>query len=387
MTLPILKKSGIYSFKNKLNGKIYIGQSKDVQTRKRQHERGDTTNSRRFHNAMVKYGPEYFEFQVLEYCEQAELDERESFWIEKLQSLYPSGYNLTTGGGAFQKHNEETKKIFRENQLKKLKSGTHIYSDPEFQKKQKERQIELGKLGLLPSQSPEFKAKRNATVKDRILKNGKFFEHSPDEIKRKRIEQKNLYERGLGKFQDPKLIENNRKLVKEKLAEGKHHTQQEGWTKKAIASKQGEMKQVVLCIRTSDGRTITQFFESINDAVRKLDARKKSISEMCNQKGTVLTIDCSIGKIIKGTFGNVPTWTQLEVESILDRSLTRKMGIEITIIKEDGNEIIKRYESQRSACRELDAHHRAIRYLLKGEKYNSTGCNLGRIVKVSEIPI
>ena len=49
-------------------------------------------------------------------------------------------------------------------QKQRLKSGTHIYSDPEFQKRQRERQIELGKLGLLPSQTAEFKAKRNATA-------------------------------------------------------------------------------------------------------------------------------------------------------------------------------------------------------------------------------
>ena len=385
MALPVLKKSGIYLFKNKLNGKVYVGQSKDVQTRKKQHERGDTNNSRRFHNAMVKHGPDAFEFEVLEYCEREQLDEKESYWIAKLESLYPLGYNLTTGGGAFQRHNEETKKIFSEIQKQRLKSGTHIYSDPEFQKRQRERQIELGKLGLLPSQTAEFKAKRNATVKDRIQKDGKFFEHSSEEIQRKRNEQNILYERGLGKFQEIELIEKNRKLVREKLANGKHHTQQVGWKEKAIASKRGEMKPIVLCIRTIDGKTITQKFESINDAVRQLDARKKSISEMCNQKSTVSTIDCKIGKIIKGTFGIEEAWTQHEVEAILNASLTRKMGIEITILKGDGSELILRYDSQRSACRELNAQHRALRYMLAGEKYKSTGCNLGRIVKVREI--
>ena len=368
-----------------MNGKIYVGQSKDVLTRKKQHERGDTNNSRRFHNAMLKYGPDGFEFQVLEYCDRENLDKREAFWIESLQSIYPLGYNLTSGGGAFQKHNEETKKKFRENQLEKLKSGTHLYSDPEFQKQQKQRQIELGKLGLLPTQSAEFKAKRNSTVQLKINKTGKFFEHTEEEIERRRIEQKNLYEKGLGKFQDPDLIERNKNLVKEKLATGKHHTQQVGWTEKARAAKQKEKKAVVLCIRTRDGKTINQQFDSINDAVRKLEARKKSISDICHQKQNILSIDCCIGIIIKGTFGTIATWSQEEVEAIKDSSLTKKMSIEITILCNNGEKIVQQHESQRSACRELNAQHRALRYMLKGEKYKSTSCNIGKIIKVEEL--
>ena len=197
MTLPILKKSGIYSFKNKSNGKVYVGQSKDVLTRKKQHERGSTNNSRRFHNAMVKYGPEGFDFQVLEYCE-----------------IILIGYNLTTGGGAFQKHNEETKRIFSKNQKQRIESGTHIFASSEFQKLNALRQIEDAKIGKHPSQQPDFQEKRNKTVQDLISETGAFFRHSPETIASYKEKQQKLYANGQGKFQNLGFIENNKNGIK-----------------------------------------------------------------------------------------------------------------------------------------------------------------------------
>lgn len=334
---------------------------------------------------MVKHGADGFIFEVLEYCEGNQLDEREANWIETLKSLYPKGYNLTSGGGAFQKHNEETKKIFSENQKNRYKSGVHLFASTDFQEKQRQIQIERAKLGLHPSQSREFKEKRNATVQERIKKDGKFFGHKEETIERKKIEQQDLYSKGLGKFQQPELIERNRQLVKEKLAKGLHHTQQEGWTEKNIESHAVEMKEIVLCVRSNDGQTITSNFRSINDAARVLVARKKSISEICHGTKNVLSVSCKDGRIIRGSFGSVAPWTNEEVEGISINSLTRKMSIEVTILIEDGSEIIKRYESQRGACLDLDANHRAIRFILKEEKYKSTRCNLGRIIKVREV--
>lgn len=384
-SLPILKESGIYTFKNKLNGKSYVGQSKDVRTRKKQHERGDTNNSRRFHNAMVKHGPDAFEFTVLEYCEIKKLDERESYWINKIDCLYPKGYNLTSGGGAFQKHNFETKKIFSKNQKEKIKLGIHLFNDPKFQEDQRVKQIELARQGLHPTQSKEFKDKRNTTVQKKINQQGKFFSHSADEKERKSKEQKLLYAKGLGKFQQTEFIEKNRITVQKKLAEGQHHTQRDGWLEKSIEAHKKEMKPIVLCIRTFDGKSKTEKFESINDAVRKLEARKKSISEICNQSDSIKKCVCNQGMIIKGNFGNQPNWTQKEVDSISNESLSRKIQVQVTVQKNDGKFLIKKFDSQREACRELDAEHRALRYMLKGEKYKSTKCNLGRIVLVEEV--
>jgi hypothetical protein len=57
----------------------------------------------------------------------------------------------------------------------------------------------------------------------------------------------------------------------------------------------------------------------------------------------------------------------------------------VTIELADGSTTQRSFLSQRAACDSLEAQHRAFRWIIKGEKYKSTGCNLGRIVGVNEI--
>lgn len=377
--------SGIYAFRNKENGRVYVGQSKRVLTRKKQHERGDTKNSTRFHNAMNKHGSDGFDFAVLEYCELELLDEREVYWIIQLNSLHPNGYNLTTGGGAFQKHHEETRKKFSDNQKKRYESGEHMFSSPEFQKANALRQIEEAKLGKHVSQQPEFQEKRNKTVQERIAKTGAFFRHSLVEIEKKRKEQQELYAQGKGKFQDPILIEHNRQSVKRKLADGTHHSQQPDWSASASKAAEKQKKSIVIAIRTKDGKTIEQKYSSINQAERDLVMPNSHLSALCNDKDGVKTVQCKLGKIIKGVFGTQPSWDLKELSKIPDSALTKSIKVVFTIQKDDGKLIKKTYVSMNQGSIELGAQNSAVKWIRRGKKYKSTKCNLGRIIKVEDL--
>lgn len=91
-------KSGIYFFKNKINNKYYIGQSINIERRFNQHIHSN--NDCYFHKALKKYGIDNFEFGILEYCGDNELNDKEKYYINLFKSnnsLY--GYNLTDGGG------------------------------------------------------------------------------------------------------------------------------------------------------------------------------------------------------------------------------------------------------------------------------------------------
>lgn len=92
---------GIYKISNDLNGKVYVGQSIDIERRFKQHIQ-DTLNEQRrnksvIHKAMWKYGIEHFCFEIIEECKKEELDEREQYWISYYDS-YHNGYNSTAGG-------------------------------------------------------------------------------------------------------------------------------------------------------------------------------------------------------------------------------------------------------------------------------------------------
>ena len=106
---------GIYKYQNLVNGKVYIGQSKDITRRKKDHAsralNDFSTNSEYnspLHRAMRKYGIENFSFEVIEECKASELNEREIFWINYYDAQN-SGYNLSPGGSEphFCKHNEQ----------------------------------------------------------------------------------------------------------------------------------------------------------------------------------------------------------------------------------------------------------------------------------------
>jgi len=86
---------GIYRIKNKINGKSYIGQSKSVQRRWREHIRG--TEDSVISKAIRKYGEDNFTFEIIEICSVEDLDSREIYYIKKYET-YKKGYNMTLGG-------------------------------------------------------------------------------------------------------------------------------------------------------------------------------------------------------------------------------------------------------------------------------------------------
>lgn len=97
-----MKKSGIYVIKNKINDLCYVGQSVDIQVRWYAHKQSaknpkDLSHHVKIHQAMFNLGIDNFYYEILEECKYHELNEKEIFWIEKLNT-YHQGYNMTLGG-------------------------------------------------------------------------------------------------------------------------------------------------------------------------------------------------------------------------------------------------------------------------------------------------
>lgn len=88
---------GIYKITNKINKKVYIGQSKDIISRWNAHKYYTYNNKTKLQNAFSKYGISNFDFEIIEECLISELDEKEKYWINYYNS-YEDGYNMTLGG-------------------------------------------------------------------------------------------------------------------------------------------------------------------------------------------------------------------------------------------------------------------------------------------------
>lgn len=109
----------IYKHINKINGKIYVGQTKFTMNKRWNEEVNTAFNSNQhskyyFSNAIRKYGKDNWLHEIIEEnIESQELsDIREIYWISEFKSNQKEfGYNSTSGGGSMRITQEVKDKI------------------------------------------------------------------------------------------------------------------------------------------------------------------------------------------------------------------------------------------------------------------------------------
>ena len=133
------KISGIYEIRNVVNDKVYIGQSKDIMSRWRDHIarlKNHKHDNQYLQNAWNKYGAEVFSFSILETCEPDfdKLNELEIKWIERKNALDDKyGYNIASGGGNANPYagmDEETYNNLRKAVSERQKKYYQTHSSP-----------------------------------------------------------------------------------------------------------------------------------------------------------------------------------------------------------------------------------------------------------------
>ena len=86
-----MKISGVYKITNTITGDFYIGSSKNVKSRWKDHKCQSTWKkcpNNPMYLDMQKYGVDKFEFQVIEEVEESFLKEKEQYFIETLEQTY-----------------------------------------------------------------------------------------------------------------------------------------------------------------------------------------------------------------------------------------------------------------------------------------------------------
>lgn len=108
------KISCIYKITNKVNGKVYIGQTINFRKRSKEHFSTLRKNVHRnpyLQHSYNKYGEDAFQISAIRICSHEELDELEIHYIKKYNSLNKNvGYNMLTGGNERRIVPEEVKK-------------------------------------------------------------------------------------------------------------------------------------------------------------------------------------------------------------------------------------------------------------------------------------
>jgi group I intron endonuclease len=143
----------IYIATNLQTGQQYVGQTRNFASRIKSHLK-NTRYKSYFCHAIRDRGMSGFNFVQLEYPID-ELNYWEKFWIAKLNTVYPNGYNLTHGGDQAIRFSDESRMKMRQSHLgKKL---------PEEQKKK------IGLAGMGRHPSDETRKKLSDAKKGRIV--------------------------------------------------------------------------------------------------------------------------------------------------------------------------------------------------------------------------
>lgn len=120
----------IYKITNKINGKVYIGQTiRPVEYRFNRHINDAMHNilNTHFARAIRKYGPDQWQFEVIDNAEtQEELNQKEQYWIRYYNSV-EEGYNETDaitkcGGNTYQSKTEQEMEEIKE-KIRQTKLG------------------------------------------------------------------------------------------------------------------------------------------------------------------------------------------------------------------------------------------------------------------------
>lgn len=166
---------GIYKITSP-SDKIYIGQSIDLEKRKRTYLFNDCKGQIKLYNSLKKYGFEKHLFEVLELCEIQNLNIRERYWQDYFDVLSTNGLNckLTETKDKSGKWSDEVKKKMSETAKKQTKETKKLISEA---KKGKKRSFETRKKISESHKGKKLSEKNKKLLIDSIKGKQKSEEH------------------------------------------------------------------------------------------------------------------------------------------------------------------------------------------------------------------
>jgi len=173
------KKSGIYKWTNKLTNDIYIGQSIDLSKRFIKYFSLSYLKDRNIlviSRALIKYGYSNFSLEILEYCDVANLNEREQYYFYKLNPRY----NILKIAGSYLGH-----KLTEETKAKISKSLKGVYTkenSPLYGTTASEETKNLMSLKKVGENNPLFGKTHSQETKDLMRQKALGRKHSEETL-------------------------------------------------------------------------------------------------------------------------------------------------------------------------------------------------------------
>lgn len=118
---------GIYKITSP-SGRVYIGESKDIEGRKNRYKNYNCKTQIRLYNSLNKYGWEQHTFEIVEECTEEDLKCKERYWQDFYNVIGKNGLNLKLTKCGEQKHvlSQISKNKIRNSHLKNHKNSDVI---------------------------------------------------------------------------------------------------------------------------------------------------------------------------------------------------------------------------------------------------------------------
>lgn len=212
---------GIYKITNRINGKSYIGQSINIESRIQSHFQ-ETKIISPLYSSIKKHGKDNFEWCILIECLVEELDSFEVLMIKEFDTLFSNGngYNQTDGGKQYRFDDSIKEKISQ-----KTKEKMDVFVKDRISHSLVEKWKDVNYRGKLSGKfksdymkgifigrelSAETKEKISNSLKSFYQENGAptGFKHSEESKKRMSVSAKK-------RFECPDQREKNQQMVKQ----------------------------------------------------------------------------------------------------------------------------------------------------------------------------
>ena len=149
----------IYKLTNSVNGKCYIGQTKNFSSRMSDHKSARTEHL--ISKAVRKHGWDAFQVEaLLENVPEHDADYWECRFIKEHKSMAPDGYNLESGGNKHKTLSAETRRKISENQIGRVSPRKGVKLTAETKAK-----LSKAKIG---KPSPRKGAKLSEETKEKL---------------------------------------------------------------------------------------------------------------------------------------------------------------------------------------------------------------------------
>lgn len=153
----------IYLRTNTVNGKQYVGQTRDI----KQRDIAWNCLKNRYANRYIdedreKYGLDKWESKVLVECDDSEGDCWEQYYIKELNTKVPNGYNIADGGSGILgvKFSEETKRKLSEIKKGKYDGEKNPFYGEHHSEESRKKMSEAHKGKQQPKEIIEKKSKK-----------------------------------------------------------------------------------------------------------------------------------------------------------------------------------------------------------------------------------